>query len=67
MKNFQIDPSATIEMHRLQTIAQWDLLIPTPHTLCHPHVLNYFINIRYLSLHKNDVLESESMSYITFQ
>jgi hypothetical protein len=64
---FQIDPSVTIEMHRLQITAQWDVLIPTPHTLCHQHVLNCFLNIRYLSLHKNDVLEFESISYIMFQ
>jgi hypothetical protein len=55
MKKFKINPSVAIEMHQLQTIAQWDVLLPTPHTLSHSHVFIYFLNIRSLSLHKNDV------------
>ncbi len=55
MKNLQIDPNVAIEMHWLQTTTQWDVLIPTPHTLCHSHVLICSLNIKSLSLHKNDV------------
>jgi hypothetical protein len=54
MKNFQINPSVAIEMHQLQTIAQWDVLIPTQDRLCHSHVFIFFLNTRSLSLHKND-------------
>jgi hypothetical protein len=54
---FQINPSVAIEMHQLQTkFAQWDVLIPTPHTLCHSQVFICSLNTRSLSLHKNDVL-----------
>jgi hypothetical protein len=55
MKIFQIDPSVAIEMHWLQTIARWDVLIPTPHTLCHSHVLICSLNIKSLPLDKNDL------------
>jgi hypothetical protein len=55
MENFQIDPSVAIEMHWLQTIARWDVLIPTPHTLRHSHVLICSLNTKSLSLHKNGV------------
>jgi integrase len=54
MKNFQINRSVAIEMHQLQTIARWDVLIPTPHTLRHSHVFICFLT-RSLSLDKNDV------------
>jgi len=39
----------------LQTIAQWDVLLPKPHTFHDSHVLIYFLNIRSLPLRKNDV------------
>jgi hypothetical protein len=52
---FQIDPNAVMEMHQLQTIAQWDVLVPKPHTFRDSHVLIYSLNIKSLPLHKNDV------------
>jgi hypothetical protein len=45
-----------MEMHRLQTIARWDVLVPKPHTFRDSYVLIYFFNTRSLLLHKNDVL-----------
>jgi len=44
-----------MEMCRLQTIAQWDVLVPKLYTLHDSHVLIYFLNTRSLSLYKNDV------------
>jgi len=55
MNFFQIDPSVAMEMCRLQTITQWDVLVPKPYTFHDSHVLIYFLNIRSLSLYKNDV------------
>jgi hypothetical protein len=55
MEDFQIDPIVAIEMHWLQTIAWWDVLMPTPHILHHSHVFIFSLNIKSISLHKNDV------------
>ncbi len=56
MKNFQIDPSVAIEiLVQLQTTIRWYVLILTSHTFRHSHVLICSLNIRSLSLHKNDV------------
>ncbi len=55
MNFFQIDPSVAMEMCQLQTIAQWDVLVPKPYTFHDSHVLIYFLNTRSLSLYKNDV------------
>jgi hypothetical protein len=34
-------------MRWLQTTAQWNVLVPKPHTFCNSHVLIYFLNTRY--------------------
>jgi hypothetical protein len=44
-----------MEMYWLQTIAQWDEIVPNPHTFCDSHVLIYSFNTRSLPLHKNDI------------
>jgi integrase len=54
MKNFQINRSVALEMHQLQIIARWDVLIPTPHTLRHSHAFICFLT-ESLSLDKYDV------------
>ncbi len=51
----KINLKCVIEMHWFQTTAQWDVLIPTPHTFHHSHVLIFSLNTKFLSLHKNDV------------
>jgi hypothetical protein len=42
-------------LHQLQTTAWWDVLMPSPHILHHSHVFIFSLNIKSLSLHKNDV------------
>jgi hypothetical protein len=54
-ENFQIDPSVAMQMHQLQTIARWDVIVPKPHTFCDSHVLIYSLDTRSLPLHKNEV------------
>ncbi len=61
MNFFQIDPSVAMEMHQLQTIAQWDVLVPKQHTFHGSHVLIYSLNIRSLLLHKNDVFSDYNL------
>ncbi len=58
---FQTDPSVAMEMCQLQTIAQWDVLVPKPHTFCDSHVLIYFLNTISLLLHKNDVFSDYNL------
>lgn len=43
MKIFKIVRNVAFEMHWLQTITQWDVLIPKPHTLWNSHVLICFL------------------------
>jgi hypothetical protein len=50
-----------MEMHQLQTIAQWDVLVPKQHTFHGSHVLIYSLNIRSLLLHKNDVFSDYNL------
>jgi len=67
LKFFQIDPSVTMEMRQLQTIARWDVLVPKPHTFRDSHVLIYSFNTKSLFLHKNDDffgLQSQNNSHI---
>jgi len=61
MKKFQINPSVAMEMCQLKTIAQWDVLVPKPYTLCDSHVLNYSFNTRSLLLHKNDIFSNYNL------
>jgi hypothetical protein len=50
-----------MEMHWLQTIPQWDVLVPKPHTFCDSHALIYSLNTRSLLSHKNDVLSGYNL------
>jgi hypothetical protein len=45
-----------MEMCWMQTIAQWDVLVPKPHTFRDSHVLIYSFNTRSLFLHKNEYI-----------
>lgn len=38
-KNLQVDPSVAMGMHWLQSVAQWNILIMRPYTLCNSHIL----------------------------
>lgn len=55
MKNFQIDPSVAMEMHRLQSVAWWNVLVTRPYTIRNSHILDYSLNTKSSSLHKNNV------------
>jgi len=61
MNFFQIDPNVVREMHQLQTIAWWDVLVPKPHTFPDSHVLIYSLDTRSLLLHKNDVFSDYTL------
>ncbi len=55
------NPSVTMEMCWLQTIAWWDVIVPKPHTCCDSHVLIYSLNIRSLLWHKIDVFLDDNL------
>jgi len=48
-------------MRQLQTIAQWDVLVPKPYTFHDSHVLIYSLNTRSLLLYKNDVFSNYNL------
>ena len=41
-ESFQIDPSIATELHGLQRVACWNVLITRPHTLCNSHMFILF-------------------------
>jgi exonuclease III len=50
-----------MEMHQLQTIARWDVIVPKPYTFHDSHVLIYSFNTRSLPLYENDVFSNYNL------